>query len=70
MLVKPNFMKMFAVIEFLCGQAEGRAEWILVGASQGYESASKAGIRYMVSVVGNRDGIADFVTRIQGCTND
>jgi len=24
----------------------------------------------MVSVVGNRDGIADFVPRIQGWTND
>lgn len=47
-----------------------RAEWILVGASQGYERASKAGIKYMVSVVENQDGIADFVTRIQGWTND
>jgi len=35
---------LFAVLEFLCGQAEGREEWILVGASQGYESASKEGI--------------------------
>jgi len=59
---------MFAVLKFLCGKAEGRAEWILVGASQVYESASKAGIKYMVSVVGNRDGIVEFVTRIQGWT--
>jgi hypothetical protein len=58
----------FAVLEFLCGQAKGRAEWILVGASQGYESASKSGIKYMVSVVGNWEGKDDFVTRIQGWT--
>jgi hypothetical protein len=45
----------FAVLEFLCEQAEGQAEWFLAGTSQCYERASKARIKYRVIEKDGRD---------------